>query len=104
MPHPRSDQLVMIADLSVRPDRLDAFLDYTAANLAISRGYPGNIAFDILVDEAEPGRVVFYEVWDAPESQRAYMAWRTEAGDLATLLGFLAGAPRFTALRRLIPT
>ncbi len=63
------------------------------------RGYAGNIEFDILIDEARPNTVLFYEVWESLEAQQAYMAWRVGAGDLTTLNSFLAGEPKFTALR-----
>ncbi len=94
-----TDTLVMIAELPIAAGRMDAFLDYTVPNLAVSRAAPGNLQFDILLDEARPDTVVFYEVWTSAAAQRAYMAWRTDAGDLTTLMGFLAGPPTFTALR-----
>jgi quinol monooxygenase YgiN len=94
-------KLVMVAELTIKPDKVDAFLDYTVENLKISRGYPGNIEFDILIDEARPDRVLFYEVWESAEAQQAYMAWRIEVGDLTKLMSLLAGGPKFTALRRI---
>ena len=99
MKHELSSNLVMIAELTVKPDKIDEFLEYTVRNLEISRSYPGNIAFDILIDEARPQRILFYEVWESAEAQQAYMAWRVEAGDLARLMSLLADTPGFTALR-----
>ena len=99
MKHVLVDNLVMLAELTIKPERLDEFLDYTVENLKISRSYAGNIEFDILLDEARPNTVLFYEVWESPEAQQAYMAWRVQAGDLTTLMSFLAGEPKFTALR-----
>jgi quinol monooxygenase YgiN len=93
------DGLVMLAELTVKPDKLAEFLDYTIANLAVSRSYPGNRRFDILVSEIEPCKVTFYEVWASPEAQQAYMAWRVQVGDLTKLLSLLACEPRFSALR-----
>lgn len=100
MKHAMDTNLIMIAELTVRSDRIEEFLDYTVANLRISREYPGNLFFDILVDEKEPERVVFYEIWESAEAQQAYMAMRVQAGDLTRLMSLLAGEPRFTALRR----
>jgi quinol monooxygenase YgiN len=100
MKHGLEEQLVMIAELTIKPDKLDEFLDYTVPNLSVSRGYPGNIVFDILINEGEPERVLFYEVWESAEAQQAYMAWRIGAGDLTTLMSFLAGEPKFTSLHR----
>lgn len=99
MKHDFVDNLVMLAELTVKPEKLAAFLDYTAGNLTVCRSYPGNIAFDILIDETRPDTVLFYEVWESAEAQQAYMAWRVQAGDLTTLLSFLDGEPKFTALR-----
>lgn len=101
MKHAVAENLVVIAELTVREDRMDAFLDYTVDNLSISRSYPGNVKFDILVDETKPGQVIFYEVWESAEAQQAYMGWRTQAGDLTTLMAFLAAEPKFTTLRRI---
>ena len=99
MKHAFVDKLVMLAELTIKPDQVDAFLDYTVENLKLSRSYPGNIAFDILINEAQPEKIIFYEVWESSEAQQAYMAWRVQAGDLTKLLSFLAGPPKFTALR-----
>lgn len=99
MQHELTDTLAMLAELTVKPEKRDEFLDYIVANLEISRSAAGNIAFDILIDEECPDRVLFYEVWVSAEAQRTYMAWRVERGDLTSLLSFLAGEPKFTALR-----
>jgi len=99
MKHAFVDNLVMLAELTVKPDKIEEFLDYTVENLKLSRSYPGNIEFDILIDETKPYKVIFYEVWESPKAQQDYMAWRVQAGDLTKLLSLLAGEPKFTALR-----
>lgn len=101
MEHAVAADLVMLAELTIAPGRMDDFLAYTVPNLAVSRGYPGNIAFEMLIDDTRPDTVLFYERWQSAAAQQAYMAWRTEAGDLALLMSFLAAAPRFTALHRI---
>lgn len=101
MNHPLADQLTMLAELAVKPDRIEEFLDYAVANLQLSRSYPGNVTFEILTNETEPSKVIFYEVWESQQAQQAYIAWRVQAGDLTKLLSFLAAEPRFTALRNI---
>ncbi len=82
--HTFADKIVMLAELTIKPEKIDAFLDYTVDNLPKSRSYPGNVQFDILVDQTSPLKVVFYEVWDSHEAQQAYMAWRVQtAGGVA---------------------
>ncbi len=68
MKHAFVDNLVMLAELTVKPDKIEEFLDYTVDNLKVSRSYPGNIAFEILIDENEPYKVLFYEVWESPKT------------------------------------
>lgn len=99
MKHTYANHLVMIAEMNIKPEKLKEFLDYAVTNLKISRSYPGNVEFDILIDETRPETVLFYEIWESVEAQRAYMAWRVEAGDLTKLMSMLAGAPKFTALK-----
>jgi quinol monooxygenase YgiN len=101
MKHPIDDKLVMLAELTIKPEKREAFLDYTVENLALSRSAAGNIAFDILLNEARPDQVLFYEVWESAEAQQTYMAWRVERGDLTILMSFLATEPKFTALQRI---
>jgi quinol monooxygenase YgiN len=98
MKHAFIDNLVMLAELTVKPDKIEEFLDYTVENLKVSRSYPGNIEFDILIDETQPYKVIFYEAWESPKAQQDYMAWRVQAGDLTKLLSLLASEPKFTAL------
>jgi quinol monooxygenase YgiN len=99
MKHALVGNLVMLAELTVKPDRIEDFIDYTVENLKLSRSYPGNVEFHILIDEAQPHKVIFYEVWESSRAQQDYMAWRVRAGDLTILLSLLAAEPKFTALR-----
>ena len=101
MKHALDSKFVMIAELTIKPEQREAFLDYTTENLAVSRTAAGNIAFDILLDETRPNQVLFYEVWDSAVAQQAYMAWRVERGDLTILMSYLDAAPKFTALKRI---
>lgn len=94
-----TSNLVMIAQLKIKQELREEFLDYIITNLDKSRSWPGNIRFDILIDETCPDLVLFHEIWESAEAQQTYMAWRVKAGDLAILLSFLTEMPKFTALR-----
>lgn len=101
MKHAFDDRLVMLAELAIKPGKLEAFLDYTVENLALSRTAAGNVAFDIWIDDTRPNHVLFYEDWETAEAQQAYMSWRVERGDLTILMSFLDAEPKFTALQRI---
>ncbi|HUA77694.1 MAG TPA: hypothetical protein VMA86_08480 [Acetobacteraceae bacterium] len=47
------------------------------------------------------GTITLYEVWDRIESQQAYIAWRTERGDIAKLGALLREPPQIEQLTSL---
>ena len=52
---------------------------------------------ELISCSADPGGKTFYvhEVWDTAESQKAYMDWRQERGDVDKLVALLRDAPTF---------
>lgn len=44
------------------------------------------------------GTIVLYEEWDRIESQEAYMAWRTDRGDIGKLVTMLREPPKVEQL------
>lgn len=72
--HTLNDTLMILAELEVKPDWRDAFLAYVAGHLPVSRANSGNLQSDMLLDAARPERVLFYEVWESPAAQQAYLA------------------------------
>jgi quinol monooxygenase YgiN len=66
--------------LTVAPERADEFLEFITEAAAETRNFEGCQYFAILVDQNDPGRVVFYEIWDSVEAHQAYRAWRNETG------------------------
>ena len=52
---------------------------------------------ELISCSADPADKTFYihEVWDSAESQKAYLAWRQERGDVDKLVALLRDAPSF---------
>jgi quinol monooxygenase YgiN len=48
--------------------------------------------------DPETKTCVVYEVWDKIESQQAYMAWRTERGDIDKLVSLLREPPHLDVM------
>ncbi len=48
--------------------------------------------------DPETKTCVVYEVWDKIESQQAYMAWRTERGDIDKLVSLLREPPQLDVM------
>ena len=85
---------VMITELTVDPNKIDEFIESANAHLPASLNYEGNIQFKIMVDTAEPNKVLFYEVWESQAAQQQYWAWRVQQGDFETLKQFLIAEPK----------
>jgi quinol monooxygenase YgiN len=78
-------------ELKVDPAKTAEFLSFMKAAAADTRNSKGCQYFAILVDESDPGRVLFYEIWDSKADHEAYRAWRTETKFADKLAPFLAG-------------
>ena len=77
----------VIVNLTVRPDRVEEFLDGIHANaLASVRDEPGCLRFDVHRSTEQPHRFVLYEIYASPGafytkhlSEPHYVAWREVA-------------------------
>lgn len=92
--------VVMVAELDVIPEQRDAFIELVVDDVDASRAFEGNLQFDILVDQQDPGSVMFVEKWKTPEAQEAYMAWRAGKGDFDLLKPYLTAPPKLTIYRQ----
>jgi len=80
-------------DLPIDPARVTEFLDFIKEIAPDTRAYDGCQMFDIWADQDNPGRVLFYEIWDSRPHQEKYLAWRTETGLMDKLGPFLTAPP-----------
>jgi quinol monooxygenase YgiN len=78
-------------ELRIVPDKVEEFYDFIQEAAVDTRAFDGNQYFAILVDTDDPGRVVFYEIWDSIAHHQAYRAWRNETGFGALLGDYLVG-------------
>ena len=77
----------VIVNLTVRPDRVEEFLDGVHANaLASVRDEPGCLRFDVHRSTDQPHRFVLYEIYASPgafytqhRNEPHYVAWREVA-------------------------
>ncbi|MBN1240719.1 MAG: antibiotic biosynthesis monooxygenase [Gammaproteobacteria bacterium] len=78
-------------ELRVDPARSEEFLAVMKEAAPDTRAFEGCQYFAILVDETDPGRVLFYEVWDSKEHLEAYQRWRSETNFGAKIAPYMAG-------------
>lgn len=94
---------VLLVQLQVKPDAVDRFMPLALENAKASREKePGCRQFDVLVDPAEPARVMFYEVYDDEAAFEAHQQTPHFRKYFDSALQHLVSRRR-TAFRRLAP-
>jgi quinol monooxygenase YgiN len=80
--------LIVLVDVSVKPDRVDAFREATLANARASVGEPGCARFDVVQQADDPARFVLIEVYRGEAGAAAhkqtehYARWRDAVADM----------------------
>lgn len=64
--------------------------------LAQTAGFAGNESLEVLVDDADPTRLVVLERWATAADHDAYVAWRATPEGAANALGAVIAAPPVT--------
>lgn len=83
------------AEFSIKPEKLDEFLDIMKAALVDTRAFDGCEGLDTYTSQDEPGLVVLVEMWADRSKHEAYLAWRVEGGMMEMLADFVTAPPRF---------
>ena len=79
-------------ELAIRPESADVAAAVIHEVLVATRAFPGNQGVEVLVDAANPLRIVLLERWESLEADAAYRAWRASEGT-SNLGDILAGPP-----------
>jgi quinol monooxygenase YgiN len=60
--------LVLQVVIRIKPENVSAFMKKLGENASAARREPGCRQFDVLVDPADPARVMLYEVYDSEKA------------------------------------
>ena len=85
--------LYLTIEIQVKPGMRADFIEMMNRAALDTRAFDGNQHFAILVDNEDPTRVFFYEVWESKEALAAYRAWRDETKFGEKAGPFFAGPP-----------
>ena len=78
---------VVAVTVHVKPDCIEPFVEATLDNARNTRREPGNVRFDVLQAEDDPGRFLLYEVYrtreDFAKHQQTehYLHWKPTVAD-----------------------
>ncbi len=79
---------VTLVKITVKPERVDDFVEATRRNHEGSVQEPGNRRFDVLQDPADPTRFALYEAYASAASAAAhketphYLRWRDAVAEM----------------------
>lgn len=79
---------VTLVNVSVKPGRVNDFIEASRANHEGSVREPGNRRFDILQDPGDPTRFILYEAYVSADDAAAhkqtphYLAWRDAVAEM----------------------
>ena len=71
-PGPVSEMVPVLVEVEVKPERLDEFLEVMRQDAVGSRTEPGCLRFDVMQDQENPCKFVFYEVYKNAEAAAAH--------------------------------
>ena len=63
---------VLVVNIRIKPDSVDAFMKQLKENAAAARKEPGCRQFDVLADPKDRTRVMLYEVYDDEKAFEAH--------------------------------
>lgn len=93
---------VMIVELNIQPPKVEEFLAFANDEIVASRAFEGNLQFEVFVDPAVPGKVIFFQRWESKEAREKYWVWRENVGDVETLNAYLTAPPKFQSYQQVV--
>jgi quinol monooxygenase YgiN len=86
--------ITVFLEVQLRPDTVGAQAeDAIRDTLVATAAFDGNEGLEVLVDDADPTRVIVVETWATAGHHDAYVAWRQTPEGAAALGSVLAGPP-----------
>ena len=86
--------ITVFLEVQLRPDAVGAEAEGAIREtLAQTAAFDGNEGLEVLVDDADPTRVIVVEKWTTAGHHDAYVAWRQTPEGAAALATVLAGPP-----------
>ncbi len=88
--------VVITFTMLVKPELAESFGPQLAEMVKDTAKRPGFGALRIVVAKDQPNKFLMIEDWESEEAYAAYIAWRTERGDMAAFADALAAPPEMS--------
>ena len=86
--------VLVTAEMFIKPERVDEFLQLLQAALPETRAYKGCEGLDTFVNKDDEGHIFFVERWAERADHETYLQWRTEQGMFDVLADFASAPPK----------
>lgn len=87
---------IAVLELTFKPDSLESARTVMTRVLEETRGFPGCLRVNSVVDSKNPSTWRFVETWESAEHEAEYRKFRAGEGAITDLGPLLAGAPSLT--------
>ena len=85
--------VTVIIDLQAQPGGAEEVNSFVRSIVPDTRTFDGFQSVTMHQNQDHPDLLAIQEQWESREHQEKYLAWRTERGDFATIVGMLAAPP-----------
>lgn len=85
--------ITVLLELNFKPESVAAAREVLGTALKQTRAFPGALAIDVIIDEADEAHWIVYERWDSVEHDEAYRSFRAGEGKIVDLPPLLAAPP-----------
>ncbi len=85
--------ILVLLELNAKPESAKELTNWLRNDLHHTRGFDGCNGITIHTNQNDTNNFVFAENWDSLPQYEKYLAFRTERGDIAKLVGWLVGEP-----------
>ena len=85
--------ITVLLEMKFKPESVAAAREVMGTALKDTRAFDGNLATDVIVDEADEAHWIIYERWLSVEHDEAYRSFRAGKGKLVDLPPLLAAPP-----------
>ena len=86
----------LMLKVKVQPGRRDDAIALIGEKLNETRNFKGCEFVNLFTIEDEPDSLAFVQCWKSMDDYEAYVAWRTDSGEIDELAELLAAPPELT--------
>jgi quinol monooxygenase YgiN len=85
--------VTVIIELPAHREKVDELKSFIRSIVADTRTFEGFEKITMHQHQDDPSLLILLETWETRGHHEKYLAWRTDRGDLATIVGLLCDAP-----------